>query len=828
MANTSVGPARLDSALDNGWRGPLLNATLWVAALLGSLWFCISLVDRSNTPLSLTGMVGEGLLTLVWIAALFKRLPEAVRLAFLLTLFFGVAAVTAIDIGPVRPAVPFLLMLLLLMAMLYGGLRGALAAGASIAILYAIGAYGWMTGIFPFHPVDVNADPHRLSIWIRSAAGQLMASATIGAIVIYVMQHERQIAAALRVSEDRAHLLLEHAPEAIFVLDMESRRFVVANPAAESLFGYSQADLRTKSPIDLSPELQPDGRSSRDAAAAYAAAAAQGATSTFEWLHRSADGRDFLSEVRLLRLPDPNRVLMRSSVVDITERKRTEAALKESLALLQATLGAAPVGIARLHNRVILDMSGALLRVLGYTREELIGQDARVLYATDDDYQRVAPQYALLAEQKFTIFETRFVAKDGRIVDVAVNAVWLDTTNRAAGVIAAFMDITERNALQERLRQSQKLEAIGTLAGGIAHDFNNILTGILGFAELARQVTDDNSEVRQYVDHISDAGRRAADLVTQILAFSRAGGLARTPIQMRDVVTEAMKLLRVTIPASIAFDIKLAENLPMVLANGSQLHQIVMNLGINAAYAMGDKAGTLSVSLASCELDDLQASSLSDIGPGTYVCLRVADTGCGMDAATLQRAFEPFFTTKAQGQGTGLGLSVIHGIVHSHHGTIRLSSELGLGTTVEIFLPAAAIEPRAELESAESVRPGHGERILLVDDVESLAMMGGIVLRQLGYVVESESHALQALTRIEQDPHYFQLVVTDQTMPRLSGLDFAARVRAIRPDLPIVLTSGLSMTLTPERIQASGVREILTKPYTGDELAAAVRRQLQR
>lgn len=703
MTNTSVGPARLDSALDNGWRGPLLNATLWVAALLGSLWFCISLVDRSNTPLSLTGMVAEGLLTLVWIAALFKRLPEAIRLAFLLSLFFGVAAVTAIDIGPVRPAVPFLLMLLLLMAMLYGGLRGALAAGASIAILYAIGAYGWVTGIFPFHPIDANADPHRLSIWIRSAAGQLMASATIAAIVFYVMQHERQIAAALRVSEDRARLLLEHAPEAILVLDMESQRFVVANPAAESLFGYSQAELRTKSPIDLSPELQPDGRSSRDAAAAYAAAADQGAKSTFEWLHRSADGRDFLSEVRLLRLPDPNRVLMRSSVVDITER----------------------------------------------------------------------------------------------------------------------------NALQERLRHSQKLEAIGTLAGGIAHDFNNILAGVLGFAELARQVTDDNSEVRQYLDHISDAGRRAANLVTQILAFSRAGGLARTPIQMREVVTEAMKLLRVTMPASIAIDIQLAENLPMVLANGSQLHQILMNLGINAAQAIGDKAGTLSVSLAACEVDGLQASTLSDIGPGTYVCLRVADTGCGMDAATLQRAFEPFYTTKAQGQGTGLGLSIIHGIVHSHHGAIRLSSELRVGTTVEIFLPATAIEPRAEVESAESVRPGHGERILLLDDVESLVMMGEIILRQLGYVVETESDALQALTRIEQDPHYFQLVVTDQTMPRLSGLDFAARVRAIRPDLPIVLTSGLSMALSPERIQASGVREILAKPYTGDELAAAVRRQLQ-
>jgi two-component system cell cycle sensor histidine kinase/response regulator CckA len=194
----------------------------------------------------------------------------------------------------------------------------------------------------------------------------------------------------------------------------------------------------------------------------------------------------------------------------------------------------------------------------------------------------------------------------------------------------------------------------------------------------------------------------------------------------------------------------------------------------------------------------------------------------------LRRAFEPFFTTKAQGEGTGLGLSVIHGIVHSHHGAIRLSSAVGLGTTVEIFLPTTAMEASTEPapESAAPLQPGHGEHILLVDDVESLVVMGEIVLRQLGYAAEGESQALRALARIERDPHYFQLVVTDQTMPSLSGLEFAARIRAIRPDLPVVLTSGFSMALSSELVMASGVREVLAKPYTADALAAAVHRQL--
>jgi PAS domain S-box-containing protein len=819
--------ARPDINRESSWRGPLLNATLWVSALLGSVWLSVGMAEDPQLMLSLPGGMIEGLLALAWAAAIAKRFPEGVRLGCLLTFYFGVAGVAVMEIGPIVPAAFILLMLFMLTSMLYGGLRGALAAIAAVTIQYGICAYGWASGILPLRFVpQFNNDPHGVFVWLRAGAGQLMGSAAIAAIVIFVMRHEKQINAALRASEDSARLLLEHAPESVLVLDVESQRFVAANPAAESLFGYSQAELMCKSRADLSPERQPDGRLSRDAAAAYTSAAAAGVKSTFEWTHRNAQGQEFLSEVRLLRLPDPRRVLLRGSVVDITERKRMEQALKESLALLQATLSAAPVGIARLRNRVILDVNGAFGGMMGYQREDLIGQSTRMLHVNDADYRMSERQYSILADRNVATTEMRLVAKDGRIVEVVVNSVWLDAANPDAGVVVAVMDITERNALQQQLRQSQKLEAIGTLAGGIAHDFNNILTGILGFTELSRQVTDGNDEVHEYLDQIKRAGRRAADLVTQIVAFSRSDGTARTPLQMREVVVEAIELLRATIPASIEFDLQLSDDLPMVLANGSQLHQVVVNLGINAAHAMLGRAGKLGVTLAACEIDEQQASALPDMRPGTHVSLRITDTGCGMDDATLQRAFEPFFTTKAPGEGSGLGLSVIHGIVRSHHGAIRLISQVGRGTTVEIFLPATALEPKINLESAESTQSGHGERVLLVDDVESLVTMGKMILRQLGYAPEGESEALRALARIEQDPHHFELVVTDQTMPGMSGLDFAARVRQMRPDLPVVLTSGFSAAISRDQLQAAGVREILAKPYTADDLAAAVHRQL--
>lgn len=814
------------------WRTPLLSMTLRVTAILDSLWFGIILIKAPEQVFMPRRLVGMALLALVWFAAIFKRLPETFRVAALLAGYFGFSTLNIIDNGPVALGALLPLVLFLLIAMLYGGLRGAFIAGGAILVLYAIGAFGWITGVFPLSSIAVVNDPHDVSLWIRTVAGQLLVSGAIVAIVFYVTAHgQRALTAqllaerALRDSEDRARLLIEHAPEAIVVLDVESRRFVVVNPAAEALFGYSQTELLTKSPVDVSPERQPDGRLSSDAAANYVMTAVQGTPITFEWLHRDSQGREILCEVRLLRLPDPERVLVRGSVLDVTERKQMESALKESMALLRATLSAAPVGIARVHNRILLEVSDTFARMMGYRREELIGQETRVLYFSDEEHQSASRAYLSLDQQDAAMGETHLMTKDRRILDVAFNAVWLDASHRDAGVVFAFIDITERNQLQNQLRRSQKLEAIGTLAGGIAHDFNNILTAILGFTALAESMVEDDAALRNCLSHIGRAAQRAAELVTQILTFSRSSSPTQVPLQLREVADEVVKLLRATLPSTIELKLQLPTQLPTVLGNASQLHQVVMNLGTNAAQAMRGQSGTLSITLSARDIDESQARLL-DIPAGSYVCLNVTDTGSGMDAITLERAFEPFFTTKTKGEGTGLGLAVVHGIIRSHHGAIRLSSQVGRGTSAEIFLPVCAAEAVLTDGIADTVLRGDGEHILFVDDEEQLVLLGVQMLRNLGYQVEGESDVLRALARIENDPGHFNLVVTDQTMPGLTGIEFAAHIHAIRPELPVVLTSGYSSALTTEQLQKSSVRELLSKPYSVGDLATVIRRHL--
>ena len=397
-------------------------------------------------------------------------------------------------------------------------------------------------------------------------------------------------------------------------------------------------------------------------------------------------------------------------------------------------------------------------------------------------------------------------------------------------------DVTERklaeialDEIENQLLQSQKLEAVGTLAGGIAHDFNNILSGIYAFTTLASKATLDNALAQEYLGEITRAGKRAANLVRQILAFSREEIQTVEPVKLNDIVSEAVSLLLATIPKSIDLEIQVPENLPAIMGNPTQLHQVVMNLGINAIHAMGDSPGRLGIRLEPYNLDADKAQALTDCSPGPYLRLTISDTGHGMNAVTQTRVFEPFFTTKGPGEGTGLGLSVVHGIVLNHHGAIQLISEINRGTTIEVYLPTGvtnATTPELTDELATELR-GNGEHILFVDDDPSITRFSVIALTELGYVAVGETRALDALARIESDPNYFQLVITDQTMPQITGLDLATRIHTKRANLPIVIVSGYSNLLTKERIQAAGVKEVLYKPYTTNTLFTAIHRWIQ-
>ena len=367
------------------------------------------------------------------------------------------------------------------------------------------------------------------------------------------------------------------------------------------------------------------------------------------------------------------------------------------------------------------------------------------------------------------------------------------------------------------------MEAIGTLAGGIAHDFNNILTGILMNVDLAKEDLTPGHPARESLGEIALAGRRAADLVGQILTFSRQREQERAPLHVEAVVTEALRLLRASLPSSIEIRSRVARDRAMILADGSRIHQIVMNLGTNAAHAMQPHGGALDVALETVIVNADEAIRRPDLREGRYVRLTITDTGHGMDRATIDRIFEPFFTTKAPGEGTGLGLSVVHGIVRSHDGVIAVTSEPGHGTTFQIHFPVYEVRTPAFGISAVPRPLGGHQRVLVVDDEPAVARSSARILERFGYGVTFHTDPTEALAAFREHPDAFDLVISDLTMPGLSGLELAREMLALRPGLPVILTSGYVDEDTLASALSLGVRDVLLKPVMANQLADAVR-----
>jgi len=415
-------------------------------------------------------------------------------------------------------------------------------------------------------------------------------------------------------------------------------------------------------------------------------------------------------------------------------------------------------------------------------------------------------------------YNARLISKlEKKMLDLeqANRALEADITQRERGDV-------ERAKLERQLRQAQKMEAIGTLAGGIAHDFNNILAGIIGFAELARQDANDPEVTRRHIDDILASSQRARDLVRQILSFSSQQEQVRQPLKLQKSVEEVLRLLRATIPSSVSLVPQLDEKAPAVLADPTQIHQIVTNLITNAWHAIGDRPGTVQVTLAAFRVDEDFATTHPDLRPGRYVRLTLTDTGCGMDNRTMERIFEPFFTTKALGQGTGLGLAVVHGIVKASDGAITVYSEPGNGTTFNLYFPALDLEPTSAGGSEESSVGGQGQKILFIDDEKILASLGERFLTRLGYQPVVETNPLIALERFEKE--HFDAAITDLTMPQMSGLDVVRKIHAAKPNLPVLLTTGYSANLDQDRAHSLGFSELLIKPYNMETLGAALRR----
>jgi signal transduction histidine kinase/CheY-like chemotaxis protein len=430
--------------------------------------------------------------------------------------------------------------------------------------------------------------------------------------------------------------------------------------------------------------------------------------------------------------------------------------------------------------------------------------------------------------------------RDGSVKHVQVVASALTDESGDIEFVGAVMDVTrrkraeevqraqeqERVEMQRQLQQAAKMEALGRLAGGIAHDFNNILGAIIGYGELAQSNQREGTPTRHQLDQVMHAGTRGKELVDRILAFSRSGIAERVPIQPQSVVEETLELLAASLPAEVHLQTRLDALDTAVVGDATQLHQVFMNLCTNALQAM-KRGGVLTVVLERVEVDERHLVSHGALSAGRYVCLSVGDTGTGIPPAVLERMFDPFFTTKRVGDGTGLGLALVHGIVADFGGVIDVETQLGKGTTFTIWLPAASQLPTPLAEPVSDLPRGNGEIIMIVDDERALVALAEEVLAELNYEPVGFDSSLAALQAFRAQPRRFDLVLTDETMPDLTGTELAREIRQLHPEIPIILMSGYSGPQLSERAQAAGVSDMLRKPLIRRDIAEPVARALQ-
>ena len=401
-----------------------------------------------------------------------------------------------------------------------------------------------------------------------------------------------------------------------------------------------------------------------------------------------------------------------------------------------------------------------------------------------------------------------------------------DDKGAISGYLAIGRDITRELRMEAQLHQSQKMEAIGTLAGGIAHDFNNILSAIFGYAELTMRVLEDRSKATQYLQNILNAAERARELVGHILTFSRRTEREMAPIEPKSLIKEALKLLRASLPTTIEIQESMGSDCH-ILGDPSQLHQVIMNLCTNAAHAMREKGGVLKVALDDVDIDERFAKLHHGISPGRHLRLKVSDTGHGIAPENLERIFDPFFTTKPQGEGTGLGLSVVHGILQNFGGTITVYSEMGKGTEFTAYLPVVGSTRPSPGRDEQDEVTGGSERIMIVDDETAIITIETEMLESLGYGVEGFNDSMSALAAFRRSPATFDIVITDYAMPTMAGLDLAEQLKEIRNDIPIILCSGHFDMVMERRADELRITERLNKPVTSRELAKAVRKALE-
>jgi PAS domain S-box-containing protein len=484
------------------------------------------------------------------------------------------------------------------------------------------------------------------------------------------------------------------------------------------------------------------------------------------------------------------------------------------------------------YNAIIVrDLSGRITfwnaraeELYGFTRKEALGQVIHTLLQTRFPEPSGEHMAALTTQGRWE-GEITHTTKDGRqLMILSRQALQRDETGRPVAVMEINLDMTEQRRIEAELRQAQKMEALGTLSGGVAHGFNNLLAAIIGFTELVAGHAAKGSRDARHLERIIEAGIRGRELVRQLLAFIKKAEQEKKPLRLSSIVKETVTLLRATTPTTISIKVNTIGQSALILGDPTQIQQVIMNLCTNAIYAMQEKGGRLDIELSEQRVLPSNGDP-HEIDPGRYVKLIVRDTGIGISADIIDKIFDPFFTTKGLAEGVGLGLSVVHGIVKQHDGFITVISDPGRGSTFTLYFPEISEEQRTEGPEDVSIPTG-SERILFVDDEEAIVEMGEDILAELGYDITSRMSSRGALELFRLDPSRFDLVITDQTMPEMTGIDLAREIFAIRADMPIIMCTGFSHLVDADKAAAAGIRAFAMKPLTKREIAKTIRRVL--
>jgi PAS domain S-box-containing protein len=516
---------------------------------------------------------------------------------------------------------------------------------------------------------------------------------------------------------------------------------------------------------------------------------------------------------------------IRNSIRDISERKKAEADLETSEERYRLLFEKSPLGIVQYDKTgVIIDGNENFAAIIDTPKEQFVGLN--ILQLMPEGEARNAVKDALTTGLGQFEGEFRTINGKNNIYIRAIHGSITDKKGNILGMVGILEDTSKQVKLERRLIQTQKLESIGNLASGIAHDFNNLLFPIIALSDMLLDDLPEGSKAHKKVSDILKAGNRGKELVKQILTFSHKSDSKKITVPFQQIVKEALKLSRSTIPSNIVVSSEINKDCGLVKANPSQLHQIVMNLITNAYHAVENSSGTINIRLHEITVEkDLQNESFK---PGTYAKLSVSDTGTGIDPAILGKIFEPYFTTKEKGKGTGLGLSTVYGIIKDHQGNISVNSEPGKGSTFSVYLPLIkrSLKEQPDNKKTKNFLYTGNERILLLDDDDSIVHTLEQMLGRMGYHITAMTNSLEALETFETNPQRFDLVITDITMPKMTGDQFAQALISIRPDIPVILTTGFSDRLNQKEAEQLGIKAFLMKPVEREVLLKTVRNVL--